>query len=173
MQFAYDPTLDAPNPTMPVKRSHALTSVARAPQLDLDQWLPQLVDHFMSAWNEKLAQDLKQVKLTFPQWRILLIATQRGPLSIRQLSNATLVPHSTLARWARRMERSGLVRTRTMGADKRAVEVSIAPKGADAFAKALPIAISVYRKALEGFSEVEQQRLIGMIHRLRTNIGMS
>ena len=173
MQSAPDSPLGAPDLPMPMKRPRALTPLRRAPQLDLDQWLPQLLDHFMSAWNEKLARDLKQVKLTFPQWRILLITTQIGPLSIRQLSNATLVPHSTLARWTRRMEKAGLVRIRTMGADKRAVEVSITPKGSDAFAKALPVALGVYKEALKGFSEVEQQRFINMLHRLRTNIGMT
>lgn len=147
-------------------------STADRPRLDLDQWLPQLLDHFMSTWNNKLDHELKEIRLTFPQWRILLITSQRGPLNIRQLSNTTLVPHSTLARWTRHMEKAGLVRSGVIGGDKRAVEISITAKGRRTFAKAFPIAYGVYAEALKGFTDADRQMLVGMLHRLRKNIGM-
>ena len=158
---------------MPAKHRSESGSSAAEPKIKLDQWLPQLLDHFMSAWNEELGKQLKRVGLTFPQWRILLMTSQRGSMNIRQLSDATLVPHSTLARWIRYMEKTGLVSSNTLGEDKRAVEVSITSKGRRAFARAYPIAQKVYREALVGFSEIERKALIDFLYRLRSNIGMS
>lgn len=141
-------------------------------QFDIDQFLPQLIDHFMATWNRLLERELPSVGLTFPQWRVLLITSHRGPMNIRQLSDATLVPHSTLARWVRHMEKAGLVGSKVFDGDKRAVELSITAKGRRSFAKAFPIAERVYNDALVGFSDAERRTLLDFMHRLRRNIGM-
>jgi DNA-binding MarR family transcriptional regulator len=143
------------------------------PRIDLEKWLPQLLDQFMSAWNNRLEDRLAKIGLSFPQWRILLITSQSGSKTIRELSNATLVPHSTLARWVRQMEKDGLVRTAVFSADKRAVKISITADGHRTFSEAFPIAVDVQNEALKDFSPGERKVLMKFIHRLRTNIGMS
>ncbi len=157
---------------MPNERRKRSEAQGRAPRLDLDEFLPQLIDHFMATWNQRLERQLPRVGLTFPQWRVLLITSHRGPMNIRALSNATLVPHSTLARWVRRMERAGLVRSGTDHGDRRAVEISITAKGRRMFAVALPVARRVHDEALVGFRAADRRALIGLLHRLRHNIGM-
>jgi DNA-binding MarR family transcriptional regulator len=92
--------------------------------------LPYLLDTSIAKWNQRLGRRLQPVGLTFEQWRVLLVTSKRGPLNIRELSNATLVPHSTIGRWLTTMEQDGLVKRRALPRDQRAVEISITQKGA-------------------------------------------
>ena len=142
------------------------------PKIDLNQWLSQLIDHFMWTWNHRLEQQLAAIRLTFPQWRVLFLSSQMGPMTIQQLSDATLVPHSTLARWVRHMERAGLVESQPHAEDGRAVQIVITSQGRRLFGKAFPIAQQVYEDALAGFSGDERKRLFDFVHRMRRNIGM-
>jgi len=146
-------------------------SKSDVPEIDLNKWLPQLLDHLMAAWNQQLSKELEQIGLSFAQWRILLITTQLGAKNIRQLSDATLVPHSTLTRWVRHMEDNGLVRSKPQHNDRRASEISVTSKGRRLFAEAYPIAHRVYHDALAGFRPEEHQTLASLLLRLRKNIG--
>lgn len=142
------------------------------PRVDLREFLPYLVDQFMATWNSRLSQRLAAKGLTFEQWRVLLVTSHIGPMNIRELSAATLVPYSTIGRWIGRMERDGLVSRRARPKDGRAVEISITPKGRRKFEDVFPIAFAEYQEALVGFSAVEHAALLHFIHRLRRNIGM-
>ena len=140
--------------------------------VDLDNFLPYLVDHFMATWNRRLDARLRAAGVTFEQWRVLLMTLQIGPMSIRELSAATLIPYSTLGRLLTKLERDGLVRRRSRPRDGRAVEIFITEDGRRRFAEIYPIATAVYQEALVGLSVVEHAALLHFIHRLRRNIGM-
>jgi DNA-binding MarR family transcriptional regulator len=93
--------------------------------IDLDNFLPYLVDQFMATWNGRLDERLRAAGIRFEQWRVLLVTSQIGPMNIRELSAATLVPYSTLGRWLEKMEQDGLVQRRSRPRDGRAVEIFI------------------------------------------------
>ena len=143
-----------------------------AQRVDLKEFLPYLVDQFMATWNARLSQRLSAKAITFEQWRVLLVTSHIGPMNIRELSAATLVPYSTIGRWIGRMERDGLVARRARPKDGRAVEISITAKGRRKFEEVFPTAYAEYQDALVGFSAVEHAALLHFLHRLRRNIGM-
>ena len=132
--------------------------------------LPYLLDQSIARWNDRLEHRLRVIELTFEEWRILLITARLGPMNIRQLSEATLVPHSTLGRWATQMERSGLVKRCVVPKDNRAVGISITPKGRKVFARALPIAIDEYNTIVRTFSDQELTTLNRLLWRLYQRI---
>jgi DNA-binding MarR family transcriptional regulator len=140
--------------------------------IDLDNFLPYLVDQFMATWNGRLDERLRAAGIRFEQWRVLLVTSQIGPMNIRELSAATLVPYSTLGRWLEKMEQDGLVQRRSRPRDGRAVEIFITEAGRRRFAEIYPIAAAEYQEALVGLSVVEHAALLHFIHRLRRNIGM-
>src|SRR5262245_7159363 len=76
--------------------------------------LPYLLDTSIHRWNKRLEQRLEPIGLKFEQWRVLLVTARRGPMNIRELSNVTLVPHSTIGRWLTQMESEGLVKRRAL-----------------------------------------------------------
>lgn len=132
--------------------------------------LPYLLDTSIALWNQRLGQRLTAIGLSFEQWRVLLVTAKRGPMNIRELSNATLVPHSTIGRWLTQMENEGLVKRRALPRDQRAVEISITQKGRNLFLRALPIARLEYETAIQEFSPEELDTLTNLLTRLRKNL---
>ena len=147
-------------------------SPADQPKTNVDPLdaLPYLLDTSIYRWNKRLEQRLSAVGLTFEQWRVLLVTARRGPMNIRELSNVTLVPHSTIGRWLAQMETEGLVRRRALPRDQRAVEISITSKGRNLFLRALPIARLEYELAIHTFTAEELETLMGLLKRLRDNL---
>lgn len=132
--------------------------------------LPYLLDTSIHRWNQRLENRLSTMGLKFEQWRVLLVTANRGPMNIRELSNITLVPHSTIGRWLTTMELDGLVKRRVLPRDQRAVEISITPKGRNLFLRALPIARLEYESAIQTFTPEELETLMTLLKRLRKNI---
>jgi DNA-binding MarR family transcriptional regulator len=132
--------------------------------------LPYLLDQSIALWNARLAARLKLIGLTFEQWRILLVTIRRGPMNIRNLSNATLVPHSTVGRWLTTMEEDGLVKRRQLSSDNRSVEIHVTRKGRRVYESALPLAVAEYKSALRNFSSAEAAILINLVRQLRDNL---
>ncbi len=132
--------------------------------------LPYMLDTSIARWNQRLEQRLTPIGLTFEQWRVLMVTARRGPMNIRELSNATLVPHSTIGRWLTQMETEGLVKRRALPRDQRAVEISITQKGRNLFLRALPVARLEYETAIQEFTPKELDTLMTLLHRLRDNL---
>lgn len=132
--------------------------------------LPYLLDQAIARWNQRLAKRLALQGLAFEEWRILLVTIHQGPLNIRELSNATLVPHSTIGRWLVRMERRGLVSRRTLPSDKRAVEVTITAQGRDQYRAVLPTAMAEYQSAVQHFTGAEIAVFTQYVSRLHRNL---
>jgi DNA-binding MarR family transcriptional regulator len=132
--------------------------------------LPYLLDQAIARWNGRLGKRLELHGLAFEEWRVLLVTIHKGPLNIRELSNATLVPHSTIGRWLVRMERRGLVRRRILPSDKRAVEVTITSKGRERYRAALPTAMAEYHSALHNFGKEEILAFTDFMRRLSDNL---
>ena len=132
--------------------------------------LPYLLDNSIHLWNQRLEERLTAIGLRFEQWRVLLVTARRGPMNIRELSNVTLVPHSTIGRWLAQMEGDGLVKRRALPRDQRAVEISITPKGRNLFLRALPIARLEYESAVLQFTPEELDTLMSLLKRLRANL---
>jgi MarR family transcriptional regulator, organic hydroperoxide resistance regulator len=132
--------------------------------------LADLLDTSIAIWNHRLGERLHSVGLTFEQWRLLVLTAQYGPMNIRALSKATLVPHSTIGRWLGQMETDGLVRRRALPQDQRSVEISITPKGRRVLMRALPVARVQFESATRGFDKQELRTLTEMLLRLRQNL---
>jgi DNA-binding MarR family transcriptional regulator len=151
---------------------NAAAPPADQPKTNIDPLdaLPYLLDTSINRWNQRLGNRLQPLGLTFEKWRVLLVTARRGPMNIRELSNVTLVPHSTIGRWLTQMEEEGLVKRRALPRDQRAVEISITAKGRNLFLRALPIARLEYESAVQTFTPEELDTLMGMLKRLRENI---
>ncbi|MFN6956171.1 MAG: MarR family winged helix-turn-helix transcriptional regulator [Acetobacteraceae bacterium] len=128
--------------------------------------LPFALNRLMAAWNARLAARLADLGLSFAQWRVLLAcARARGPLTIVELSDRTLVPHSTLSRQLTEMERLGLV-VRGPAEDGRAVSIRLTEAGLARYRTALPVAEAETDAGLAGLSPEERALLSDFVARL-------
>ena len=155
---------------MPESATAAIPPEEPRTNLDPLDALPYLLDTAASRWNQRFGQRLATISLSFEQWSVLLVTARRGPMNIRELSNATLVPHSTIGRWLTQMETDGLVKRRALPSDQRAVEISITQKGRSLFLRALPIARLEYESAIQEFTPEELETFMNLLNRLRKNL---
>lgn len=87
--------------------------------------------------------------LTPRQFGVLLQLEAAGPLTIAELGKRMYVDRNTLAEMIHRMARRGLLRKRTPPDNRRSVEVSVAPAGRAALARALPVATRSQQEVLD------------------------
>ena len=135
--------------------------------------LPFALNRLMAGWNARLAARLEAQGLGFPQWRVLMVAA-RAPaaLTIIELSERTLVPHSTLSRQVAAMERQGLVKRVPAEDDARAVRVVLTPRGRARYREALPVALAEAEAGLVALTGDEAAQLRHIVTRLTGALGL-
>jgi DNA-binding MarR family transcriptional regulator len=147
----------------------AQSAIAPGPESFL-RGLPYLLDMASAHWNARLAERLRSVGLSFEQWRLLLVTAERPPMTIRNLSDATLVPHSTIGRWIAAMERQGWLSRSADPDDSRAVRIGITRAGKRLYARTAPLAAEVFEEGVASLSAEDLAQLQGLLHRLLANL---
>jgi DNA-binding MarR family transcriptional regulator len=135
--------------------------------------LPFALNRLMAGWNARLAARLEAQGIGFPQWRVLMVAARApAPLTIVELSDRTLVPHSTLSRQVAAMERQGLVRRVPAEEDARAVRVVLTPRGRARYREALPLAVEEAEAGLAALTREDAAQLRRIVARLTDALGL-
>jgi DNA-binding MarR family transcriptional regulator len=134
--------------------------------------LPFALNRLMAGWNARLAAKLEAKGISFPQWRVLMVSA-RSPaaLTIIELSERTLVPHSTLSRQVAAMERDGLVSRVPSEEDARAVRVVLTPRGRARYREALPLAVEEVELGLSTLSREEAAELRRLVAKVAQALG--
>lgn len=135
-----------------------------APGIRLDDFLPYLLNRIVNRLNRDLADDLKAIGMTVPQYRVLAVLVAGDGRSVNELAVYTITEQSTLSKILGRMQKAGLVERRSDPADRRVVKVYITAAGRQGIARALPIALKHYRRATAGLSEAEYGTLVKLLH---------
>ena len=121
------------------------------PQLDLNEYLPYLINRVGSALVVDFGRStLAPHRLSIAMWRVLAaLSSDDGQREI-DLAAMTSIDVSTLSRVVSRLVRMGLV-TRTRSAtNSREVVVRLSGKGAGLVARMIPRAIAAERSAIAG-----------------------
>ncbi|WNI16807.1 MarR family winged helix-turn-helix transcriptional regulator [Actinacidiphila sp. ITFR-21] len=72
---------------------------------------------------------LKDTGLTYPQYLVMLVLWQHGPLAVKKLGTHLRLDSGTLSPLVRRLESAGLVRRERSTHDERSVIVRLTPTG--------------------------------------------
>jgi len=144
-----------------------------APGVRLDDFLPYLLNRIVNRLNMTLAEDLKAIGVTVPEYRVLAVLMARDGRSVNELSVYTVIEQSTLSKLLLRMDSSGLVARQSDASDGRVVNVYITDEGRAVFAKVLPLALEHYRTAIAGLDEAERASLVRTLHRVLDNVRVS
>ena len=113
----------------PSGRRNAETLAATLKLADGAGFLVRVVGSRATSAYERLT---RQAEITPQQFGVLLTLRQRGGLTLTELADAVYLDRSTLGEMVRRMATRGLVRRQGNGADRRSIEVAIAPAGGTA-----------------------------------------
>ncbi|MGW2619801.1 MarR family winged helix-turn-helix transcriptional regulator [Streptomyces sp. NPDC001500] len=91
------------------------------------------------AFNGVYRVILKDLGLTYPQYLVMLVLWEQGPLPVKRLGEHLRLDSGTLSPLLKRLEAAGLVRRERSARDERSVEVRPTEAGADLRERALEV----------------------------------
>jgi DNA-binding MarR family transcriptional regulator len=131
--------------------------VAQRPHLDLDSYLPYLINRVGVAIAEIYTADtLAPLGLTLDMWRVLAALSNNGEQRQIDLVEMTSIDASTMSRLVTRMVRQGLVTRARSKTSNREVVVELSAKGRAQVESLIPIAKGLEGIASTGLSAKEQ-----------------
>ena len=124
----------------------------------------------MMRWEfDRRAADLK---LTRSQWSVLAHLLRTDGIQQRDLAEQMDITAITLTGLLDRMEREGWVERRADPVDRRAKRIFLTEKVAPVTKELRSLAREVRKTALHGLSEAEQQLLMNLLLRVRSNLSV-
>lgn len=138
--------------------------------LNLDDYLPYLVNRLGSRIAASFTTHLRAHRLTLAMWRALAALAHHGPQNLGALARHTTIDVSTLSRVVGSLVRRKLATRTRETRDGRAVTLAITDSGVALVAKLTPKAWSYEAIALTGFSPTEIRRLKALLRRAHANL---
>ena len=145
--------------------------MAQRPHLDLDNYLPYLINRVGTAIAATYTGDtLAPQGLTLDMWRVLAALSNNGEQRQIDLVSMTSIDASTMSRLVTRMVRHGLVTRTRSKTSNREVVVALSPKGRAQVESLIPIAKSLEGVASGGLTAKEQAVVKRALKRMYENL---
>lgn len=113
-----------------------------------------------------------ELKLTRSQWSVLAHLLRNDGMQQKELAEQMEITAITLTGLLDRMEREGWVERRADPVDRRAKRIFLTEKVAPVTKELRMLARDVRKAALQGLSEAEQQTLMNLLIRVRSNLSV-
>ena len=127
-----------------------------AASLDLDQFLPYLVNVLANRLSRELAGVYQaRFGISIPEWRVIAHLSQHEDVSVREIHQRVDMDKAKVSRAAARLEAAGLIEKDVNEADRRLVRLQLTRKGRRVFAQIEPLALAYERDALAALSPQE------------------
>jgi MarR family transcriptional regulator, organic hydroperoxide resistance regulator len=134
--------------------------VKASARLDLDDYLPYLVNRVGAIIAEQFAQEaLAPHRLSIAMWRVMAALASHGSQRQIDLAVLTSIEPSTLSRLVTRMARRGLVARANSARSNREVAVNLSAKGRALVARLIPLAKRYEGEAVGGLTRDELSAL--------------
>jgi DNA-binding MarR family transcriptional regulator len=149
----------------------AMTMSDHPQRLDLDQYLPYLINRVGSVMALRFGEDvLAPAGLSIAMWRVLVALSSTGDQRHTDLANLTSIEVSTLSRIVTRLVRMGLVARAPSKTSGREVAVALTQRGRDLVTRLIPFGLQYETIASSGLSEQEIATLRGLLRRIYANL---
>jgi DNA-binding MarR family transcriptional regulator len=134
------------------------------PGLGLDEQLCFALYSASRAVTARYRALLDDLGLTYPQYLVMLVLWESGPVTVSQLGKRLALDSGTLSPLLKRLESGGMISRQRRADDERSVEVALTGAGHRLRERAtcLPAAIG----AATGLDMAAATRLIGELHTL-------
>lgn len=133
--------------------------------LTLDRQLCFALHAATHAFQRAYKPLLDRVNLTYPQYLVMLLLWERGPMGVKALGEALYLDSGTLSPLLKRLEAAGHVERRRDLADERQVTISLTPSGRALRDRAVDIFGTI--AARTGCDAGEAETLRDRLHQLR------
>jgi DNA-binding MarR family transcriptional regulator len=145
--------------------------VTAKPRLDLDEYIPYLVNRVGFALVANFTADaLAPHDLSIAMWRVLAALSANGEQRQVDIADLTSIDVSTLSRLVTRLVRRGLVTRTRSKASSREVVVELAPKGRALVESLIPVARGLEGTAIAGVSRKDLAVVKRSLRRMHANM---
>lgn len=124
----------------------------------------------VGAYGMAMERALKAVGMDIPRWRVLMLAEERGPISVGDIADNGVLKLSTATRVVQRLRDDGLVILRRSNQDARVTEVQTTAAGKQAVRVIRSVASQVYRTAFRDLDDADVARLNELLLRVQSGL---
>ena len=137
------------------------------PALRLQDYLPYRLSVAANAVSRLIARAYeRQFGLKIPQWRLMAVLADEGPLTQQALCGRTVMDKVTVMRAAQGLVRRGFVRRLPNRADGRSHRLALTRSGERIYRDIVPLALEHEARLLHGLQKVDIARLDRLLRRL-------
>lgn len=119
------------------------------PDFDLDRYLPYRFAVIATRLSTELAAQYREkYGISIAEWRVLVNLAYSDSTSVRDIEKRVSMEKSKVSRAVSRLQDSGFLTKAVDGNDRRLLQLTLTPKGADLVRKLIPLA-QAYQHQLE------------------------
>lgn len=135
--------------------------------LKLDDYLPYRLSVAANAVSELISDAYRaRFGLTIPQWRLVAVLGEGGPMTQQALCARTLMDKVTVSRAAMALTERGLTARSPNAADGRSHRLELTAEGQALYADVAPTALAYEAELLDAFSAFDQRTSMSLLRRL-------
>jgi DNA-binding MarR family transcriptional regulator len=135
--------------------------------LRLHDYLPYRLSVAANAVSRLIARAYEdKFGLTIPQWRLIAVLADEGPLTPQELCAHTIMDKVTVTRAAQGLLRRRLVRRLPNETDGRSHRLVLTPAGEQLYGEVVPLALRYEEQLIAGMDERSVAKLEGQLRQL-------
>jgi DNA-binding MarR family transcriptional regulator len=139
----------------------------RPRQLRLHDYLPYRLSVATNAVSRLIARAYEsKFALRIPQWRLIAVLSDEGPLTQQALCGRTIMDKVTVMRAAQSLLRRGLIKRLPNAQDGRSHRLVMTAAGHRLYQQIVPMALEYQARLLAGIDRADIVRLERMLERL-------
>jgi DNA-binding MarR family transcriptional regulator len=136
-------------------------------RLRLQDYLPYRLSVAANAVSRLIARSYeKQFSLKIPEWRLLAVLADEGPLTQQMLCGRTIMDKMTVMRAARGLLRRRLIKRLPNDEDGRSHRLLLTKTGEQLYARIVPLALRYEAQLLAGVERHELDRFEELLRKL-------
>lgn len=138
-------------------------------QTRLADFLPYLLSVTSNAVSDRIADEYRaRFGLKIPEWRVMAVLGDAGPLTQRELVGATRMDKVAVNRACKVLEERGLLARSPNARDGRSHHLELTGPGRSVHGEIMPIALDMERRLFAPLSPGEIQTFKGLLARIYT-----
>ncbi len=141
------------------------------PNMPLAKFLPYQLSLTSNAVSGRIAQEYRvRFGLSVPEWRVMAVLGDAGPLTQRDLTKRTLMDKVAVNRACKVLADRGLATRRPNEQDGRSHLVELTVKGVDVHSQIMPLASEMERHMFGCFDNGELEQFRVLLDKVRTRL---
>ena len=141
------------------------------PDTPLATFLPYQLSLTSNAVSGRIAQEYRaRFGLSVPEWRVMAVLGDAGPLTQRDLTKRTLMDKVAVNRACKVLEDRGLASRRPNEQDGRSHLLELTATGEDVHAQIMPLATEMERRMFGCFDKRELEQFRALLDRVRSRV---